>query len=75
MRLAAWDARAGVLEDPAERDAVWRRAELSGSRMIAMEAKARREELGAAYPNRHPELVSGSIVQPRPDLGRTRNRS
>jgi len=45
MRLAAWDAQAGALGDPAARDAVWRRAELSGSRMVTMEAQARRAEL------------------------------
>lgn len=44
MRLAAWDAQAGALE-ASGRDEVWRRAELSGSRMVAMEAKARRAEL------------------------------
>jgi len=42
MRLAAWDAQAGLLADPAERDMLWRAAEFSGSRMVAMEAKARR---------------------------------
>lgn len=45
MRLAAWEALAGVLTDDAGRDAVWREAETSGSRMVAMEAKARRAEL------------------------------
>ena len=45
MRLAAWDARAGVEADRAARDAVWRMAEASGSRLVAMEAKARRAEL------------------------------
>jgi hypothetical protein len=45
MRLAAWEALAGVEADAAARDAVWREAERSGSRMVAMEAKARRVEL------------------------------
>lgn len=42
MRLACWDALAGVAED---RDALWRQAELAGSRLVAQEAKARRAEL------------------------------
>jgi hypothetical protein len=45
MRLAAWEALAGAQADGAGRDSVWRRAEVSGSRMVAMEAKARRVEL------------------------------
>lgn len=45
MRLAAWEARAGVEADAAGQDAVWREAERSGSRMVAMEARARRVEL------------------------------
>jgi len=45
MRFAAWDAQAGALGDAAARDEVWRRAELSGSRMVAMEAKARRAKV------------------------------
>ncbi|WEK47570.1 MAG: transposase [Candidatus Andeanibacterium colombiense] len=52
MRLAAWDAQAGALGDAAARDEVWRRAELSGSRMVAMEATARRE--GLANPSPQP---------------------
>ena len=47
MRLAAWEARAGAEPDLAARDALWREAELSGSRMVAMEAKARRAALAA----------------------------
>jgi hypothetical protein len=42
MRLAALDARAGVL-GVAERDELWRRAESSGSRLVGLEAKRRRE--------------------------------
>jgi hypothetical protein len=42
MRLAAWDALALVSADGAERDAVWRRAEESGSLMVAREAAQRR---------------------------------
>ncbi|MBO9497955.1 MAG: transposase [Novosphingobium sp.] len=53
MRLAAWDAWAGALDAEA-RDDLWRQAELSGSRMVAMEARARREELEMAFPSRHP---------------------
>jgi hypothetical protein len=45
MRLAAWEALAGAEADVAGRDAVWRRAEVSGSRMVAKEAKARRVKL------------------------------
>jgi hypothetical protein len=44
MRLAALDARAGIL-DPAARDELWRRAEGSGSRLVAMEARRRRGAL------------------------------
>lgn len=44
MRLAAWEARAAVA-DVAARDALWRQAELAGSRMVAMEAKRWRAEL------------------------------
>jgi len=47
MRLACWDALAGAARDPAERDALWQRAEQAGSRLVAMEAKARRAELVA----------------------------
>ena len=46
MRLTALDAQAGVLE-PAQRDELWRRAETSGSRLVAMEARRRREALAA----------------------------
>ena len=38
MRLAALEAQAGVL-DLAERDELWRRAEGSGSRLVALEAR------------------------------------
>ena len=48
MRLAAFDARAGVAGTEAERDAIWAEAELSGSRMVAMEARGRRQLLDAA---------------------------
>lgn len=46
MRLTALDAQAGVL-GMAERDELWRRAEGSGSRLVAMEARRRREALVA----------------------------
>lgn len=45
MRLCALDSLAGTMTDRAERDALWRGAEGSGSRLVAMEAKARRAEL------------------------------
>jgi hypothetical protein len=47
MRLAALDAQGGVL-DLKERDKLWRRAEGSGSRLIALEARRRREALAGA---------------------------
>lgn len=45
MRLCAWDALASVTPDNAARDDLWRRAEAAGSRLVAMEAKARRAAL------------------------------
>ena len=48
MRLVAWDAQAAALCDLAARDALWRRAEASGNRMVAMEARARRAALQTA---------------------------
>ena len=47
MRLAAWDALAAREVDPAKRDAIWRKAEGSGSRLVTMEARTRRAELVA----------------------------
>lgn len=47
MRLVALEAQAGVLAE-AERDQLWRQAELSGSRLVAMEATRRRRELAPA---------------------------
>ena len=44
MRLTALEAQAGVL-DVQDRDDLWRRAESSGSRLVAMEAARRRREL------------------------------
>jgi len=44
MRLTALEAQAGVL-DMAACDELWRKAETSGSRLIAMEARRKREEL------------------------------
>ena len=44
MRLAALEAQAGVL-DTAGRDELWRRAENSGSRLVALEAKRHRAAL------------------------------
>ncbi|MBS3929147.1 MAG: transposase [Sphingomonadales bacterium] len=45
MRLAAWDALAGLKADQAARDALWARAEGSGSRLVEVEARMRRREL------------------------------
>jgi hypothetical protein len=44
MRLAALEAQAGVLT-PTERDDLWRRSEGWGSRLVALEARRRREAL------------------------------
>jgi hypothetical protein len=46
MRLASFEARADLLEAPGEVDALWRAGELSGNRMIAGAARARRALLG-----------------------------
>ena len=48
LRLACWDALAAQMADPAERDGLWREAEQSGSRLVAMEARTRRASLAAA---------------------------
>ena len=45
LRLASFEARAGLATNPAEEDALWRRAERSGSRMVAEIARARRSVL------------------------------
>jgi len=45
MRLASWRALASRADCEAARDAVWRRAEASGSRLVVAEAKARRRVL------------------------------
>ena len=45
MRLASYAARAEMCEDRAAADALWREAELSGSRMVAGAARARRAGL------------------------------
>lgn len=45
MRLAAWEAQACAESDNGGRDAVWRRAEISGSVLVAGEAKRRRMAL------------------------------
>ena len=44
MRLVALDARAGLL-DAAGRDDLWRQAEASGSRLVAMEAARNRRAI------------------------------
>ncbi len=45
MRLAAWGALASVAGGKTQRDEVWRTAEMSGSRLVAAEARQRRETL------------------------------
>ena len=45
LRLVAFDALAGRERDVAARDTLWSRAEGCGSRLVAMEARARRAEL------------------------------
>ncbi|MEO0057695.1 MAG: hypothetical protein RIT17_1158 [Pseudomonadota bacterium] len=45
LRLASFEARAEMLGDPAEIGALWRAGELSGSRMVAGAARARRAAL------------------------------
>jgi len=47
LRFAAWSALASIAEDDDSRDAVWREAELAGSRLVSAEARLRREELVA----------------------------
>ncbi len=45
MRLACFEARSGLLDSAAERDDLWRAAELAGDVMLANEARARRAAL------------------------------
>lgn len=45
MRLASFEARADLLDDAAEADALWRAGELLGSRMVAGVAKQKRAAL------------------------------
>lgn len=47
LRLAAWDALASREIGPDAKDAVWREAEGSGSRLVEMESRARRTELAS----------------------------
>ncbi len=47
MRLAAWSALASAECDEDARDRVWRDAEMSGSRLVAAEAKLRRSMIPA----------------------------
>lgn len=47
LRLTAWSALAAQAPDMGTRDAVWRRAESAGSRLVAAEARLRRGELVA----------------------------
>ncbi|MFM5917679.1 MAG: transposase [Novosphingobium sp.] len=48
MRLSAWEALAAREVDAAARDELWREAEGAGSRLVAMEARARRTALTPA---------------------------
>ena len=48
LRLASYEARSLLLEDAAESDALWRRAELSGDLLVAGEAAIRRCDLETA---------------------------
>ena len=45
LRFASFEARAGLLEDQDDRDALWREGELSGSQMVAAMAKEKRASL------------------------------
>ena len=47
LRLASFEAREGLLDDVGEREALWREAEVSGSRLLAGEAAIRRAALAA----------------------------
>jgi hypothetical protein len=47
LRLACWDALASVAAESSARDALWREAEGSGSRLVALEARARRAAISA----------------------------
>jgi hypothetical protein len=47
MRLTALEAQAGVI-DPIQRDELWRRAEGSASRLVALEAKRHRQGLASS---------------------------
>lgn len=47
LRLGVWDALAAREADYAAKDALWYQAESSGSRLVAMEARARRAALAA----------------------------
>lgn len=42
MRLAAWGSLASIAPGSVDRDEIWRRAEMCGSRLVAGEARARR---------------------------------
>lgn len=48
LRVTAWDALAAREADAGARDRVWAAAEVSGSRMVEMEARNRRAELATA---------------------------
>lgn len=47
LRLASYEARAGLLTDLDDRDQLWRAAELSGCRMLSETARQKRVELVA----------------------------
>lgn len=47
LRLASFEARAGLMRSAASRDAIWREAEGCGSRMVAVIARERRKQRAA----------------------------
>ena len=48
LRLSAWSALASLEPDVQAKDALWREAELAGSRLVAAEARLRRSDLAEA---------------------------
>ncbi|GAA4644250.1 hypothetical protein GCM10023115_22100 [Pontixanthobacter gangjinensis] len=45
IRLASYQARSLLLDDPAERDKLWAKAEMSGSRLVEAQARENRERI------------------------------
>lgn len=66
MRLHAFTALAAAAPDAAAGDAIWREAEANGSRLVAAEARMRREALEARSPpgSTHRSPPEGSPPQP-----------